>query len=176
MTYWTPEETRKLLEVAYRENQNHHLFILTAITFGLRVSEVCAITGTQIEDGQLSVQRLKRSNRTLQPVMVTTDPITDCSPLLERAKLNPGLLFPWSRRWADKFVKFYGEKAGIHKSKRHMHAAKHTTAMLLWGASQSLGEIQNFLGHKSASSSLQYLREIDMQKGIASRNKAMSQI
>jgi integrase len=174
VTYWTVEETQRLLKVAYAANREHHLIILLSVTFGLRVSEILAIEGRDIQDGQLDVQRLKRSRRTLQPIFISSDPLFNCSPLIERAKQNPGRLFDYTRQWVAKLVKKYGEQAGLHPSKCHIHAGKHTCAMMIWGQSRSLGELQNVLGHVSAASSLIYLREVDMQKGIVARDAAMT--
>ena len=89
MQYWTPEETLRLLKLVYDANRTHHLAILVGLTFGLRVSEVLAIRGKDVQDGQLSVVRLKCSRTTLQPVFVHSNPLIDCSPLLESAKANP---------------------------------------------------------------------------------------
>jgi integrase len=65
----------------------------------------------------------------------------------------------------DQFVKVYGALAGIHPDKRHTHAiCKHSVAMLIWSATNSLGMIQSYLGHRAASSTLAYLREADAMK------------
>jgi integrase len=174
VTYWTVEETQRLLKVAHDANRDHHLIILLAVTFGLRISEILAIEGLDVQDGQLYVQRLKRSRRILQPIFTSPNSLIDCSPLIERAKQTPGRLFDYSRQYVDVCIKKHGATAGLHPRKRHMHAAKHTCAMLIWNQSRSLGELQNILGHVSAASSLIYLREVDMQKGTMSRDAAMA--
>ena len=73
-------------------------------------------------------------------------------------------LFPFSRQRADQFIRRYAQLAGIHPSKAHMHALKHSMAMLLWDKTQSLGQIQGYLGHKAASSTMCYLVEVDNRK------------
>jgi hypothetical protein len=45
--------------------------LLTSFYFGLRVSEVNAILGEDVQDNQLTVRRLKNSMRTLQRIPAT---------------------------------------------------------------------------------------------------------
>lgn len=165
MEYLTKNELRRLFQVAYERNRTHHLAMVVGLWHGLRVSEIVAIEGSHIVDGQLSVKRLKRSKATLQPIHVDADPLFDESPLIELAAQNKGRLFAFSRQRMDEFVKAYGALAGLHPDKRHTHAiCKHSLAMLLWSETNSLGLIQSYLGHRAASSTLAYLREVDAMK------------
>jgi integrase len=165
LEYLTRTELRRLFAVAYERNRTHHMAMVVGLWHGLRVSEIISIRGTHIQDGQLSVRRLKRSKATLQPLHVDADPLFDESPLIELAAQNKGRLFAFSRQRMDEFVKVYGALAGLHPDKRHTHAiCKHSVAMLIWGATNSLGMIQSYLGHRSSASTLAYLREVDSQK------------
>jgi integrase len=178
MTYLTKEELRRLFTVAYEHNRTHHLCLVVALWHGLRISEVTGqfldhpkhpkhhpgLCGTDICDGQLSMFRLKRSKATCQPIHRDADPIFDESPVLALAANNRGRLFPFSRQRADQFIRRYAALAGIHPSKAHMHSLKHSMAMLLWDLTHSLGQIQGYLGHKTASSTMCYLVEADKRK------------
>jgi len=164
MTYLTKEELRRLFQAAYTHNRMHHLFLVTVLWHGLRVSEGIHIAGADIADSQLSTARLKRSKATLQPIHLDADPLFDGSPLIDMAKINPGRLFNFSRQRADQFIKRYADIAGIHPTKAHMHSLKHSIAMMIWDKTHSLGPIQSYLGHKEASSTMQYLVEVDQQK------------
>jgi integrase/recombinase XerD len=168
MEYLNKDELRRLFRVAYERNRNHHLFLIVTLWHGLRVSEAIQIRATDICDGQLSVSRLKKSKATCQPIHRDADPLFDESPLLTMAASDPATsnskLFPFSRQRADQFIRRYAQLAGIHPSKAHMHALKHSMAMLLWDKTQSLGQIQGYLGHKSASSTMCYLVEVDNRK------------
>jgi integrase len=165
MEYLTKPELRRLFEVAYERNRTHHMAMVVGLWHGLRVSEIINIQGIHIADGQLSVKRLKRSRPTLQSIHVDADPLFDESPLIELASQNKGRLFNFSRQRMDQFVKVYGELAGLHPDKRHTHAiCKHSVAMLIWSASNSLGMIQSYLGHRAAASTIAYLREADAMK------------
>ena len=165
MEYLDRHELRRLFSVAYERNRTHHLAMVVGLWHGLRVSEILAIRGRDVVDGQLSVKRLKRSKATLQPLHIDDDPLFDESPLLDMAARNSGRLFLFSRQRVDQFIRQYGSMVGIHPDKLHAHAVcKHSLAMLLWSETHSLGQIQSYLGHRAASSTLCYLREADASK------------
>lgn len=166
MQYMTKDELRKLFQVAYSHNKAHHLALVTALWHGMRVSEVINLRGTDVtSDGQVVVKRLKGSKETMQRIRRDNDPLFDESPILALAKERKTLrLFPVSRQHFDRLIKSYGTQAGIHSSKLHMHALKHSIAMMMWDATGSLGQLQGYLGHKAASSTLCYLYEADALK------------
>lgn len=165
MHYLNKDELRQLFQIAHDRNRMHHLAMCVGLWHGARVSEVVAIKGEDIFNGQLSIRRLKRSLPTVQPIRRDADPLFDESPLIGLAKLNPkDRIFKFSARRCDQFIKRYAELAGINPDKAHFHALKHSTAMLLWDATGNLGQIQNYLGHRAASSTLIYLAEADSRK------------
>lgn len=169
MHYLGKDELRRLFQAAYNHNRRYHLALLVAFTHGMRVSELNNLRDTDITpEGCVIVRRLKGSNTTLQPIRRDSDPLFDETPLLELAKDRRGLrLFEISSRHFNRLIRQYGEEAGIHSAKLHMHALKHSTAMALWDATSSLGQIQSYLGHKAASSTLVYLYEADARKAQA---------
>lgn len=181
MNYMSENEVKRVMSVAEKHNHEHALIIGLGFWHGLRVSEIvpgrpskrkgenvvpnkaAGLRGYQIQDGQISVERLKDSNQTIQPLHPSL------KELEERAKQNPaGYLFNISRQRVDQFVKRYTRLAGVHRDKGHFHCiGKHSIAMAIWNRTQSLGQIQSYLGHKASSSSIQYLREADHSKAIA---------
>jgi integrase len=163
MEYMTQAELTRVMTVGMRENELHWQAMLTAFYFGLRVSEVIGILGEDVEDGQLRVKRLKRSEATLQKL-----PKTDGSPVFElrlatlALKAGPrGRVFPLSRQRCDQFMKRYCRLAGLHRAKAHFHCYKHSIAMAIWQRTHQPGQIKAYLGHKSMSSTMQYLNESD---------------
>src|SRR3569623_1999768 len=158
MHYLTKDELRRLFDVAYKRNRRYHLALVTALWHGMRVSELNNLRGTDItSDGHVIVRRLKGSNTTLQRIRRDSDPLFDESPIVELARERGALrLFEVTRQHFDRLIKQYGSEAGIHPDKCHMHALKHSVALLLWDATNSLGQLQSYLGHKAASSSLVY--------------------
>ena len=169
MHYLTKDELRRLFQVAYNRDREYHLAMVVALWHGMRVSELTNIRGTDVTaDGNIIVRRLKGSHTTLQPIRRDADPIFDESPILELARERRGLrLFEVSRQHFDRLIKMYGQEAGIHPDKLHMHALKHSVAMLLWDVTGNLGQLQSYLGHKAASSTLCYLAEADARKAQA---------
>jgi integrase len=135
---------------------------------GCRVSEVLELRGTDVTaDGCLIVKRMKGSLTTVQPLRADDDPLFDERPLIEMAREYKGRrLFEVTRRRIDQVIKEYGAEAGIPAHKLHAHAMKHSIAMALWGKTQDLGQIQRYLGHKAASSTLAYLYEHDVTKAF----------
>jgi integrase len=169
MEYMTKEELGRLLRVAKRENDFHWQMILTGFYFGLRVSEVTAILGEDVQDNQLTVKRLKNSLKTLQCI-----PLTNGSPefklrltALAKAVGPRERIFPLSRQRCDQFMKRYCCLAGIHRSKAHFHSLKHSIAMAIWTETKQPGQVKSYLGHKSMSSTMQYLNETDSLKAQA---------
>jgi integrase len=163
MEYMTQAELTRLMNVARQENELHWQAMLTAFYFGLRVSELINILGEDVQDGQLRVRRLKRSETTLQRI-----PDTKGSPAFElrlsdlAQKAGPRCrIFPISRQRCDQFMKRYCRLAGIHRAKAHLHTMKHSIAMAIWYRTHQPGQIKAYLGHKSMSSTMQYLNESD---------------
>ena len=165
--YLERSELARLFQVAYNANGIQHLAFVTALWHGLRVSELNQLRGTNVHDGQIEIRRLKGSNASLQDIHYDPDdPLFDESPIIELARMRgTNRLFPWSRQYFDRLIKAYGVRAGLHPGKAHMHSLKHSLAMMIWDESKSLGEIQNYLGHVAASSTLAYLKVLDGRKG-----------
>jgi integrase/recombinase XerD len=161
MTYLTKDELRRLFQAAYNHNREHHLALVACLWHGARVSELINLRGTDVTpDGMVIVKRLKGSLTTMQPIRKDDDILFDESPILTLAQDRKTLrLFPYCRSYFNILMKKYGIEAGIHKSKLHIHALKHSLAMMLWDKSHSLGRLQSYLGHKAASSTLIYLYE-----------------
>lgn len=161
MEYLNRGELSRLFAVARRENELHWQMMLTGFYFGLRVSEVNAILGEDVEDNQLTVKRLKNSMKTLQRI-----PKTNGSPefKLRQKAGSRSRIFPLSRQRCDQFIKRYARIAGINRRKAHFHSLKHSIAMAIWAETSQPGQIKSYLGHRSMSSTMQYLNESDNLK------------
>lgn len=171
MEYMTKPELRRLLQTAFSCNRHHHLALVVSLWHATRVSELLAITAADIHDGQLTIRRMKGSITTNQPIRLDSDPLFDASPLITLASQAPSAdtrLFPWVRQRCDQFIRLYGHRANIDPKKCHMHALRHSMAIMLWDhTAGNIGLLQRHLGHKSASSSLIYLYESDARKASA---------
>lgn len=151
MEHLTKDELHNLLTVARAASEHDYVMILTAYAHGLRASEVCGLTAEQVRNGFLSVQRLKGSLHTVQPLVHSDDPLLD-----ERAALTAwmqgktGRLFSIGRKMFCVLFQKYVALAGIPAHKQHPHSLKHSVAMhnihtagiemvtAIWGTSPSV--------------------------------------
>jgi integrase/recombinase XerD len=159
VTYLTKDELRRLFGIAYRHDRRIHLLLVIQFWSGLRISETLNIRGRDVCDNQLHVKRLKKSRPTVHQLHVDSDPLFDASPIIELAASNRNTrLFDYSPQWINRLLKRYAALAGIHSAKCHTHVLKHSICMALWDSLKDLSAIQDYVGHKSASSTLVYMR------------------
>jgi site-specific recombinase XerD len=166
------QEVLALLKVARASSQRDHCLLLMAYRHGLRVSEVASIRLGDIADGHLTVHRLKGSLRTVQPIVPHPG-----QPLLDEAKAlrewlkvrpNDGSDYVFVSQKGGRldrsaiFRKYqqYATEAGLPAEKRHPHSLKHSIASRLIARQVPVVEVKQFLGHKSLSSTMQYV-EVD---------------
>lgn len=154
MEYLNESELSRLLAIAKQHSERDYLAIAVSAAHGLRISELIGLRGHDIQDGRIIVKRLKGSNKTNQALDPSLGRLAAIA-----ASAPESRLFPFSRQYADRMIKRYCSLAGLHRGLAHWHALKHTCALMAWNRYQSLGGLQNFLGHKSTSSSVVYLRE-----------------
>lgn len=151
-------------------NPRFRLMILVGFWHGLRVSELVSLRGRQIQDGFLSVKRLKRSKKTIQPLVFNTDPVFDeLTPLTELCKTigDDELLFPMTRDGVLKLMKRAGKVAGVPVHLCHPHALKHTIAMtMMRSKKKNVKEIQEYLGHVEGKNTMKYF-EATMEEAAA---------
>jgi site-specific recombinase XerD len=76
---------------------------------------------------------------------------------------------PLCGRWLRRFVKRLGEKAGITK-RVHCHGFRHTLAVDLLRATNSLKTVQDCLGHENISTTTIYARLVNGEVKTALRN------
>jgi type 1 fimbriae regulatory protein FimB len=134
--------------------------ILVCFLHGLRASEVVALTGDNVKDGFLTVQRLKGSNRTVQALVSSDNPLLDeKKALFDFAQNCAGnqRLFPISRQHFWHLVQAYGKQAGLPAHLSHPHILKHSIAMQTIHKA-GIENVRVHLGHKSISSTGAYLK------------------
>lgn len=152
------------------------MMILVAFLHGLRASEVTGLKADNVVDGYLTVQRLKGSLKTSQQIVASDDWIFDERPLIEFARRTPPnqTLFKIGRSQFWRIVRKYARAAGIPAHKAHPHALKHSIAMQTIH-SAGVEHVRQHLGHKSLSSTGEYLRVSDDQASAAIRKALESQ-
>jgi integrase len=137
------------------------LLLLLAFNHGLRVSEVLNLRLADFQDGFLTVQRLKGSMRTVQPVISSENPLLDEKTAVSKvAKLQTVRIFPQTRFGVHKMFQKYCQRAGVPKHLAHVHTLKHSIAMLSIKKA-GIENVRQYLGHKSIASTGMYLRVSD---------------
>ena len=165
----TKPELLNLLRAARAARERDWLMILLAYNHGLRASEVVSFTPDAIRNGFITIQRLKGSNRTVQALVKHSDPLlNEQHALIEFvSRVNPGeRVFPISRQHFWRLVHRYAKAAGIPYHKSHPHILKHSIAL----HTIKIAEIHNlkqYLGHKSLSSTGEYLKVSDADASTA---------
>lgn len=161
MVHLSKDEIKSLLREV--KKPLHKLMLKVTFLHGLRVSETINLTKEDIRDSYVKVQRLKGSLKTVQPYVSSTDPEIDEAKELHAlyGTLKPGeRLFPMTRNGVFKLMQRAGVKAGIPLHKLHPHALKHSCAMA-GIKTTGIENVRQYLGHKTISSTGEYLRVAD---------------
>jgi site-specific recombinase XerD len=187
MAYLTPEEVLAVLKAGRGRSVRNWAMILLAYRHGLRASEVCdlKLTDADIKNGSLNLRRLKGSLSQVQPLYQHRG-----QPLLD--EMNA--VRAWLRvRFADgsdylftsqkggrldrtQFFRIFracAEGAGLPAEKRHPHVLKHSLASHLVAGNVNLALIRQALGHRSISSTMQYVGTSDGQAAEAAQTALM---
>jgi integrase len=165
MQYLDRKQVLALLRSARAASERDFLMILLAYRHGLRASEVCGLAAQDFADGFITIRRLKGSLKTVHPLFESTNPLLD-----EKQAMTEWLrnipkgerLFPITRQHFHRLFQHYAKEVGIPKPLAHPHVAKHSIAMELVHR-VGIEELRQFIGHKSLSSTGQYLKVSDQQ-------------
>jgi len=162
-------ELLALLAAARAQRERDWLMILVAYWHGLRASEVTSLVLDNLHDGFLTVQRLKGSMKTTQPLVEHPEPLLNEKPaLFEYTRGMHGIqrIFPISRVQFWRLLRRYGLTAGLPEHKAHPHVLKATIAMHSIGTA-GIENTRQWLGHRSISSTGEYLRVTDEEAAKA---------
>ena len=162
----------RLLARARACSARDHLMILLSFQHGLRASEITHLTPKNFADGFLTVQRLKGSLRTTQALAEDTNPLLNERALI--ADFIAGMhederLFPVRRETFWRRVQRHAKAIGLPAHKRNTKMFKHSIALQAIKAGVGIQDVRQFLGHKSLSSTGEYLRVSDEEAGAAVR-------
>jgi type 1 fimbriae regulatory protein FimB len=161
MKNFTKPELDSLLAAARKESETDYLMLLVMFNHGLRVSEMLALSSSNIVGNFLVVQRLKGSKKTCQPLLPS-----ERDGLLKLAE--KGLFFAGEyRRRVHRKIRKYGTAAGIPEFKLHAHTLKHTTGRLGYEGGMGIPELQAYLGHVNGKNTMVYLEATEEQAASA---------
>jgi integrase/recombinase XerD len=136
---------------------------LVAYWHGLRASEVVTLQPIAFSGGLLTVHRLKGSDTTTQPLIWDSNPLLNERQALETlAQSTPSdsPLFPFSRVHYFRLFRKYAKRAGLPAHKWHPHCLKHSVARHHI-REMGIENMRKYLGHKSMSSTGEYLKVSD---------------
>lgn len=114
----------------------------------LRISEALALRAEDIQNGFLTVRRLKGSRTTVQKLLVNLD---------EQIASGTYRLFPLHRSSAFLRFRAAAAKVGLRPDLRHPHVLRHSTAHWLLDSGVPLHVASQYLGHTSLASTSAYL-------------------
>lgn len=187
MVILTPQEMLDLLKAARKRSVRDWAMILLAYRHGLRASEVCGIKLTDIDlkSGSISIRRLKGSLHTIQPLYQHRgQPLLDETAALRawlRKRPADGSDYLFTSQKGGKLgrTQFFrnfqmvAETAGLAVEKRHPHVLKHSLASHLIAGNANLALVRQALGHRSISSTMQYIGTSDGQAAEALQRALM---
>jgi site-specific recombinase XerD len=187
MVILTPPEMLALLKAARKRSIRDWAMILLAYRHGLRASEVCGIkmADMDLKSGSISIRRLKGSLHSIQPLYQHRgQPLLDETAALRawlhtRTADGSDYLFTSQKGGKLDRTQFFrnfqtvAESAGLSAEKRHPHVLKHSLASHLVAGNANLALIRQALGHRSISSTMQYIGTSDAQAAEALQKALM---
>jgi site-specific recombinase XerD len=183
MTYLSAAEVLAVLEAARARSTRDWVMVLLAYRHGLRASEVCGLKLADIDlkSGSISIRRLKGSLQTVQPLYPHRgQPLLDevkalRSWLRERDSDGSDYLFTSQKGGRLDRTQFFrifracAEAAALSPEKRHPHVLKHSLASHLVAGNVNLALVRQTLGHRSITSTMQYVGTSDGQAAEAAQ-------
>ncbi len=182
----TTEELLRVLKTAKEHSARDWALLVTIYRHGLRASEAAALTLGDIQDGQLTVARVKGSLKTTQPIVKHPgQPLLDEVKALrewmkERPQDGSDALFisrkggKLCREQVYRIFHQHAETASLPPKKQFVHVLKHSLASHLIAGNANLAMVQVALGHASLSSTQAYIHVSDAQAAEASRKALMA--
>ena len=189
LAYLEPEQLEKFLKAAKEHGNREWAMFLFAVAHGARAQEIANLRETDLNfrQGTVHIARLKGSLDSVQNFLkVKGNAVFDEEKALrawlaEREPDADNFVFnsqkgtQLNRVTVFKLFRAICETAGIPESLRHPHVLKHTAAMMLVRQNVNAFLIRQQLGHKSFSSTLEYVNPSDKQASEAAI-KAFSEI
>jgi integrase/recombinase XerD len=186
LQHLSKDELLRLLAAARNHSELEYLAILVGYWHGLRVSEITGgptwitnkktgaryliqgFTPEAVRDGYLTIQRLKGSLKTTQPLVRHENPLLNerdqIMALVANSEVEkPVFRFTQHRFWM--IMRRHCKTAGIAQHKSHPHILKHSIAMHTIKRA-GIENVRTYLGHKSIASTGAYLKVDD---DVASR-------
>lgn len=175
MNYLKPNELLAVLAEAHKRGAREHLMFLLGYRCGLRASEIAKLKLDDIENGVITVRRLKDSLTTVRRLESHDNALLDERKALatwmkERGDADGSRMLFTSREGSglhrSQVYRLFDDiafRAGIDKARRHPHILKHSLGAHLVRQNVSIAFIQKSLGHKHLTSTQVYLGVTDAE-------------
>jgi len=164
MNHLEKHEVLAVLKVAREHSELDWLLFAFQYIHSHRISEVLALTPENFDGGFVTVQRLKGSLKTTQPLVIHEDPLLNERPaleaLLQTLKPTERLFGTLKKQNANYRFAKYAKLAGLPKHKRHTHCLRHSRAMHTIRQA-GIENVRQLCGHASIASTGYYLRTSD---------------
>lgn len=164
--YLSQQEVKRMLDLA--ENHKHRCILKLLYGAGLRVSEVLALTLTDIDSDNMLIHIRDANGRKDRTVMLPALILSDLRTYFQQDKPRHFLFEgknsqPYSARSIQLIVKQIAQKANITKPVSP-HILRHSFATHLIENGTDIRYIQDLLGHKSIKTTERYTHITDVSK------------
>jgi integrase len=164
MNHLERHELLAVLKIAREHSELDWLLFAFQYIHSHRISEVLSLTPENFDGGFVTVQRLKGSLRTVQPVVTHDEPLLNERPaveaLLKTLQSGQRLFGMLTKQNANYRFAKYAKMAGLPKHKRHTHCLRHSRAMHTIRTA-GIENVRQLCGHASIASTGYYLRTSD---------------
>jgi type 1 fimbriae regulatory protein FimB len=179
--FLTPEELLKVLKIARARSTRDWTMILLCYRHGMRASEVCGLKLGDLDtkSGSIRIERLKGSMTTVQPLyshrgMPLLDELVALKAWMKERRPD-GSNFVFTSQKGGKlhrsaFFRLFqsiAKSADLPAGKRNPHVLKHSCVTHLIAGNVNLALVRQAVGHRSISSTMEYVSVSDGQAAEA---------
>ncbi|MDI6738558.1 MAG: site-specific integrase [Nanoarchaeota archaeon] len=160
--YFTEDELRRFFMSIPTDRTRDKVFFLTLLGTGKRVSEVLAVKKNDIDfqNRLLRICTLKKRKRVVKSIRLHSD-VAYWLSIFTGGLLADGLVFAFSRQYADDLCKEYADKAGISYKRVSCHIFRHTFAVRWLEQGKPIHKLKRHLDHSHINTTMVYLQIID---------------
>lgn len=166
MKYLTAQEWTDFMAVI-TEQRDRAMFTVCYYR-GLRASELHLIRRRHVDldNRTIEIERLKHSNGGIYPL--SPEEVAELTVWLSWLRPAPDQsIFPIRRAQVWVLFQRYAKLADIPEDKRHPHVLKHSIATHLLDKGLDMADVQDWLGHKSVTSTVIYAQVTSKRRKAA---------
>ena len=136
-----------------------YLFLMLIVYTGCRREEALVLDKSQIKDGYVRINSAKGGNDRTLPL-----PKHFYEELAEYAKTVDKYLFNWCPDWCGKMMRRHLPPSISKRTKRPLHAIRHSLANRLLKKTGNVRLVQLLLGHRSITTTCLYLDGVTLEE------------